>query len=158
MKIIFLDVDGVLVTWNSLHVWGLSGPTKSRSGGMLDPGPVKILNEIIEKTGANIVISSSWRIGRTLDRLKSDLTEGGVNCSTMVDFTPRRNDAKRGLEIQEWLNHYYFLNKIHPEKMVILDDEISDMDPFKHLVVQSSMETGLTEVHLVRVLEMLNLA
>jgi hypothetical protein len=39
--------------------------------------------------------------------------------------------------------------------MVILDDEISDMGPFKHLVVQSSMKTGLTEQHLVRVLEML---
>lgn len=156
MKIIFLDIDGVLVTWDSLHEWGLSRPTKSRSGGMLDPGPVKILNEIIEKTGASIVISSSWRIGRTLDKLKEDLAEGGVNCSTMIDFTPRRNDAKRGLEIQEWLNHHYFITKTQPEKMVILDDEISDMGPFKHLVVQSNMETGLTEVHLARVLEMLN--
>jgi hypothetical protein len=156
MKIIFLDIDGVLVTWESLRIWGLSGPTKSRSGGMLDPKSVKVLNEIIEDTGANIVISSSWRIGRTLEALKSDLTEGGVNCSTMIDFTPRRNDAKRGLEIQEWLNHYSFINKTYPEKIVILDDEISDMDPFKHRVVQSNMVTGLTKQHQVRVLEILN--
>ena len=55
MKIIFLDVDGVLNCKSS----------KSRCGGFLgiDDSKVKLLKEIIDITGAKIVLSSSWRYG-----------------------------------------------------------------------------------------------
>ena len=53
MKIIFLDIDGVL---NTISNWG-SRPIEKR----FSPGCVAALNKITEHTGAKIVISSSWK-------------------------------------------------------------------------------------------------
>lgn len=47
MKIIFLDIDGVLNYENS----------KSK----VEEEKVKLLKEIVDKTGAEIVLSSDWR-------------------------------------------------------------------------------------------------
>lgn len=151
MKIIFVDIDGVLVTWDSLHRWSKFG----HKGAMMEPECSKILNEILEETGASIVVSSSWRIGRTMEQLEKELSEGGVNTATLIDKTPRRQDSKRGLEIQEWLRNQAFVTLNPIDKFVILDDEISDMDPLKHLVVQTSMEKGLTKEHKEQIIKML---
>lgn len=156
MKIIFLDIDGVLVTWGSLGRWEKSGPSKSRDCAMMDPKCVAILNEVLAETKTQIVVSSSWRIGRTKEQIIETLQEAGVISPPVIDMTPRRHDGKRGLEIQEWLNHQAYASIRTIEKFVILDDEISDMDPYKDLVVQTSMKKGLTGVHKSMILKMLN--
>ena len=50
MKIIFLDIDGVLNNYNTLG-----------EGANWEPDLVKILNRIIKETKAKIVLSSTWR-------------------------------------------------------------------------------------------------
>ena len=51
MKVIFLDVDGVLIHNESLDGINLH----------IDEENVKTLKEIVDKTDAKIVLSSSWR-------------------------------------------------------------------------------------------------
>ena len=66
MKIIFLDMDGVL---NSDHYWNKQdrGITYSKGDWIgwwiqsFDPDAVKVLNKIIESTSAKIVFSSNRR-------------------------------------------------------------------------------------------------
>lgn len=53
MKIIFLDVDGVLIK--------LSSFIKTKHTTTFDSEQVKILQDVLEYTGARIVVSSSWR-------------------------------------------------------------------------------------------------
>jgi len=54
MKILFLDIDGVL---NSRH-YDLE---RTATDGNIDESRLPLLKKIIEQTGAKIVLSSSWR-------------------------------------------------------------------------------------------------
>ena len=64
MKVIFLDVDGVLNSEDDLLIYR----AKNNITGCIlyeevEDRPLKLLKEIIDKTNAKIVVSSSWRIG-----------------------------------------------------------------------------------------------
>ena len=127
MKVIFLDVDGVLNTQFS----------KSRCGGFIgiDDSKVKLLKEIVEATGAKIILSSSWRYGWERDEESCDQLAIYMNKKLanrllhILDKTKKyvKSDDKnikycdRGSEIKEWLSR-------HPnvDKWVVLDDDIFD--------------------------------
>src|SRR3546814_3520495 len=51
--VLFLDIDGVILTGRAL--W------KSGNHTYLPPQAVALLNEVCERTGASVVISSTWR-------------------------------------------------------------------------------------------------
>lgn len=57
MKIIFLDIDGVLNSnfWNSAHERELS------DGTLIERDKVALLGELVKKTNAGIVLHSGWR-------------------------------------------------------------------------------------------------
>ena len=74
MKIIFLDIDGVL---NS-EKWYIEIFDKNLYPNLenyplceFDPLAIEQLNLLTDKTNAKIVISSTWRMGRTIDELKN---------------------------------------------------------------------------------------
>lgn len=58
MKVIFLDIDGVLNSnfWNESHQIEIS------DGTLIDEEKIKLLAELVEKTDAKIVLHSGWRI------------------------------------------------------------------------------------------------
>ena len=58
MKVIFLDIDGVL------NCIGSFNRTKTRFNGFvgMDPTLVARFNSLVEKTGARVVLSSTWRL------------------------------------------------------------------------------------------------
>lgn len=77
MKIIFLDIDGVL---NS-EKWYTERFDKDLQSYPLcefDPLCVEQLNILIQKTNAKLVISSTWRLGRTIDELKNLFEKVGI--------------------------------------------------------------------------------
>jgi hypothetical protein len=120
MKVIFLDVDGVL---NSAH-WYIRNHKKHkercRTDTAIDPRFVKNLKKIVEKTGAKIVLSATCRgvVKRNQTHyLRRILRENGLE---IYDYTPHIG-MERGVDIQEWLNHHLDVTNI-----VILDDD-SDM-------------------------------
>ena len=60
MKVIFLDIDGVLNTGWWYTQMDRNTP-KDKYGYAFDPNSVANLKKIIDETGADIVISSSWK-------------------------------------------------------------------------------------------------
>ena len=84
MKIIFLDIDGVLATdkefmRNKEKFWK-KHPAMAE---LKVPYPwneeaVKVFNEILDETGAEIVLTSDWRLHWNLDELKGIFTWNGV--------------------------------------------------------------------------------
>jgi hypothetical protein len=72
---IFLDIDGVLCGYNEYNrprkkFWDKYDDAKQlKIPYPFNPGCVNILNEILEITDADIVLSSDWRFHFTLDEL-----------------------------------------------------------------------------------------
>ncbi len=178
MKVVFLDFDGVL---NS-HLFMLEERSQGRSGvAGLDPKAVAHVNHICGQTGAVIVVSSSWRYGRTLGQLKDMLREAG--CTAVVrgatplpheiangqlatafaeqGMTLTEEEAKgvliiakgRGHEIDAWLRTWSEIEDI--ESFVVLDDD-SDIAPHEDRHVKTSFHVGLTSEHVPFALEILS--
>lgn len=147
MKVIFLDVDGVLNSEKFFidnHIRGLLDE--------IDDFCVQLLKEIIDRTGAEIVLSSSWRVGahsknpfNPFPKLENALKKHGLK---ILDMTPVLNGT-RGKEIKAWLS------KHSVDKFVILDDE-SDMDDLLPHLVKTTFENGLTRVEVEKCVKMLN--
>jgi len=94
MKIIFLDHDGVICLSNNWggrkNKWAKYRSTNPDSSPMLKDAPVqyrfddfdkkavKILNEILEETGAEIVVSSDWKLHATLEELGDYYESQGI--------------------------------------------------------------------------------
>ena len=114
MKVIFLDIDGVLNSdeyFDKIEGLNIEGIEKQ-----IDVEKIKLLKRAVEETGSNVVLSSSWRYTRNAQYLKQLLLEYGI----LADSTPFMKN-KRGEEIKGWLEEHK-----DTEDFVILDDEIFD--------------------------------
>jgi hypothetical protein len=147
MKIIFLDIDGVLNSMDSM---------KRKKGIFFDDNPDEVhighLNHIIEETGAKVVISSTWRKGTGAIYLWRLLDQCGFK-GKVLGTTPDTGDI-RGNEIRCWMDRYnnrrdWKLNRDQEdfdpiESFVILDDD-SDMGDLLQYLVRCDGEKGLLE-------------
>jgi len=103
---------------------------------MIDESRVELLNELIEKTKAKVVISSNWRKTRTVKELQKLLECKGfkgeiIGLTPCLQFVGLENydySVPRGNEIKAWLetNKGILNNKISKVSYVIFDDD-SDM-------------------------------
>jgi hypothetical protein len=92
MKVIFLDNDGVICLHNN---WGSRFKKQKDWGGRklsmsnreipleyrfdsFNKKAVKVLNEILEETGAEIVVSSDWKLHGTLEELGEYYEQQGI--------------------------------------------------------------------------------
>lgn len=179
MKIVFLDFDGVLNYRKFLHKKKQDGelpcteaelkfcesvPPEHDAGyylfwlRALDPARVAIVEDLVQKSGAKVVVSSSWRAAWNAEELTNFLRAVGFT-SEVIDVTPRHLHLKekysgkqimRGWEIQEWLD-------AHPEveSFVILDDD-SDMDHLSSRHIKTNYDVGITRSKAKRALKLLN--
>jgi hypothetical protein len=143
MNIIFLDIDGVLYTTKYYNYLSLKHKKfRDKYGFLFDPECVSNFNEIIEKTGAKVVISSTWRISG-LDIMRDLFKDRGIK-GDIIDLTPIATIDDlffcRGEEIEQWL----IVNGM-PDKFVVLDDcSIGDgYDNWKGYI-KTEMSTGIT--------------
>lgn len=140
MKVVFLDIDGVL---NS-NEWFKRHPTPGKWA--LDRTCVQRINIICEKAKADVVISSSWRLHMKPQYLIEILVSHGLTAS-VIGLTPRLfyglKEADRGDEIGTWLDKFGQEGNI--EKFVILDD-YDDMNIYSPYLVQTSPEVGITDI------------
>lgn len=140
MKIIFLDIDGVL---NS-EEW-----FKKRKNYDIDPEKVELLKEIVDRTGAQIVLSSTWRtLGENLENGKQHPQYTYlIECLKkfklqILDHTPYLSNA-RPKEIKEWIDEHGGKENI---AFVSLDDDFPSFWYKKYglenCLVKTSFYTG----------------
>lgn len=151
MKVIFLDVDGVLNS-RTYTAWQIE--TQGHADvDQIDPKEVVLLKHIVDETGAEIVVTSSWRIGRgspwcPFHTLQKELLKQGL---VIHDCTPILRSC-RGDEIKAWIDSQEFV-----ESFVILDDD-SDMGEFTETenFIHTSFDIGLTPEHVSQAIKVLN--
>jgi hypothetical protein len=158
MNVIFLDIDGVLNSEESIiqyyEKFQSEGNPRYDCDQIFPQKYMLNLKEIVDKANANIVVSSTWRIfypdGDMWLKLIENLKEYGLD--TKVIGVTRRLSGERGDEIREYLSR-------HPEitNFVILDDD-SDMCEFTEIhLAKSSWKTGLTNEVKEKALKILNI-
>lgn len=108
MNVLFLDVDGVLNSYQSSK--------------QLDDSMIYHLGRIVSKINLKIVLSSTWRLySDSLVELEVRLAKDGISIfDTTVHLVPAKMSipsVERHFEIQEWLDRH----KV--EKFAILDDD-----------------------------------
>jgi hypothetical protein len=162
MKVIFLDIDGVLNTGiYATHFFeickhfdltrkaakDIRHGLRDQFGSHFDPRPVNLLKYIIEKTDAKIVVSSTWR-SSGLETMKL-MWEMRDLPGEVIDITSYLN-TDRGEEIEAWLKE----NNV--DSYVIIDDD-KDMLPEQLLnFVQVDGEYGITLKDAEKIIEILN--
>lgn len=149
-KVILLDFDGVL---NS-HAWFKRRPTidngeRVMRAHSLDPAAVGLLNQLIDRTDAKVVISSTWRMFG-LHQCKAFLSMRGF-CGKVIGATPELG-GPRGKEIQWWFDQLEDWQR--PESFVILDDD-SDMEHLLPRLIKTTFDVGITQEHVDAAVEML---
>ena len=150
MKVIFLDIDGVLNSIQQCIGWGQDAYNYVG----LNKTGIRLLKKLVELTNSKIVISSTWRYDG------KEMIEGALAAhgwehirlyKIIIDVTPDLA-MWRGKEIQDWLGR-------HPKvtDYVILDDD-SDMLPeqMDHFVNTDGM-IGFTIYDMVKAAEILGI-
>lgn len=139
--IIFLDFDGVVETiyWekNKDGVWDFNVHKIGRRE-LNNKQAIGWLNELYKKVPYDVVVSSTWRIGMSLDELQGLLIRSGFNREIKVIGTTPILYQQRGLEIQEWIDTAEFKGKF-----IIIDDD-SDMCHLLPLLVRCDCQLGFT--------------
>ena len=104
MKIIFLDFDGVMDTSYYDHILSKEGkPGNDEYGAVFDPYCIHNLKRIIDETGADIVVSSSWKYMMSYQDFLNMWKDRGLP-GFITDVTPNPVDRrKRGDEIDAWI-------------------------------------------------------
>lgn len=156
MKVLFMDVDGVLNSYAA----------KRKSGSMLGMcwEHVTEMDRVVSTTGCSIVVSSTWRfggveVGSNFQRALSLHGKAGQRIhqaviDTTIDGNMRWFDRRvlRGDEIQEWLDR-------HPvEGYAVVDDDVDAEKTWEgktHPFVRTSMAEGLTPALADQLIEIL---
>lgn len=165
-KIIFLDIDGVLATPDCLKDGNWA----------LNPKKQELLSEILNKTGAKIVLSSSWRL-HTIEETKAYMKEQGflfvddiigitIRAYHYIDKSSKIHlSIPRGVEIQQWIDtHIHSDNGKNWERKklgvdyqyVILDDDSDMLFNQRNNFIQTDSHLGLTLGKMHAAIQILN--
>lgn len=114
---------------------------------------LKYLSKLVKKTGAEVVISSTWRMGypnhKSWYNLEAQLKEYGIE---IQGITPVMWE-KRGIEIQKYLDNLTD-DGYNIDAMVIIDDD-NDMEHLSKFLVQTKFKNGFTYFDYRKALKML---
>ena len=165
-KIIFLDIDGVLATNKEF----MTNRTKFRKKYpemdelkvpyAWNKDAVKVFNEILDVTGAEIVLSSDWKLHWELDDLKKIFEWNGVKkhpiAVTNNEYTSISNlTMNRAAEIEDYvrdndIKNYVVIDDLNVGKYMGLTGD--DDKFFMTISAEGIKKTGLKE----RIIKKLN--
>lgn len=136
MKVIFLDIDGVLNT---------------NSDREISNDKLKLLSELVSKTGADVVLSSSWRNwwnhpktnvpGSFITKWKNQFLDN--NLSITLTTEP---ECPKNLSIEKFIIQHDI------KRFVVLDDQ----NVFDKNLVQTNGDIGLTQFDCQKASQLLN--
>jgi len=150
-KLIFLDVDGVLNHHSFFSTY--HGDEHDPNGRYpVDPAHVQRINDLRAACGAEIVLSSSWRYDSiAIQRLKKLFPI--MSITPNIPYSENKNKC-RGDEIALWLEQKDLLVV---DSFVIIDDDADMLKWQMPFFVHTSMQTGLTDEHCKKALQILTL-
>ena len=154
MKIIFLDIDGVLNSSDYRKQLGIKYFSE-----IIDQSKMPLLKNIVDATDAKIVLSTSWRkfwnegepqldpVGHYIDEV---FAEYGLS---VFDKTPVMEESGRNAEIKAWLDGKWYV-----DNYVILDDKDFGWSPElrAHFIRTDLNGDGLEETQVQEVIDVLN--
>ena len=188
-KVIFLDIDGVMNDEETILKMIHENPKVNDDNCLRSDYPSEKhllqLKRIVDETGADIVLSSSWRIGGwegilvkiVLDCFEwhgltlKDLTPHGVGFELLrkIGFDPdncydgkyRESNPNCAYQKATWDRGAEIACWLyeHPEytEFVILDDDSVDILPYyPKQLVHTTYKKGLTDENVVKAIEILN--
>jgi predicted TIM-barrel fold metal-dependent hydrolase len=136
-RVVFVDIDGVLAP---IRRWDRYGD--------LDPACIQVLNEIVARAGADVVVSSTWRHGKTVAELQ-EILEGQGFAGSVADKTPTgAPGADRGDEIAAWLAE-------HAVGSYVIIDDHGNMGALRSQLVLTHPARGLQPADAARAIAML---
>ena len=146
---VFLDMDGVVNTVIlHKHKHPFRKYIRLKDGNYVDlclPGQKRVsnkqavlwLNKICNEGDADIVITSSWRIGHSLDDIKKALYRSGLDRKIKI-IGATKVLGRRDAEILQWISSHYC------DRYVVLDDDDFDLADVKQNLVRADTNVGLT--------------
>lgn len=141
-RFIYLDIDGVLCLGSEIHPklteWGYVYRFNAKA--------VKVFNEILKTTGADIIISSDWKYHYTLDNLQEifkwqKVIKGPFDVTPTIPYSSTQLlEENRAKEILEHVN-------IHkPWFWVAIDDlNLKTWIPDRHFVLTPRFMEGIKQ-------------
>ena len=141
MKVLFLDIDGVMNT--TPHVNKLGAFSRSAVVNL-----EMLLNKVPD---LQIVVSSHWRqLG--IDVMKDAFKAEGIDPRRIIDVTgtEKADGREREYQIAKWLAD-------HPEaRLFVIFDDIDQFVALKDRFVKTNPFVGLTQTNITKALEILN--
>lgn len=158
MKVIFLDVDGVLNSEEFLE---------SNHKEAINRASVSILKDIIDKTGAVVVLSSGWKLWFDENMMPRDgyaqqlsdvlheydiaLFDKTPDFSTEEIRAAKTFSKVKAQEITAWLHAHKIVRKY-----VVLDDLYLGVPEINAHLVKTDARIGITEQDATCVIDMMN--
>ncbi|APR84219.1 Hypothetical protein A7982_09568 [Minicystis rosea] len=143
-KLIFLDIDGVLnsVQYLAEHTGGegvviVDGEFDATAH--IDPARVTRLNTLVERSGARVILSSSWRRSFGLEKTQRSLRAKGF-AHELEGETVRLVGHPRHMEIR----HYLAMFAAMPSFVVLDDAPEAGVGLGDHFILVSD---GLEDAH-----------
>lgn len=163
MKVVFLDVDGVL---NSLYSHSIDNSERWTED-EVSMYHIEKLKRLIQETNAKIVLSSCWKnyLPMFIDKyelndfqielgqiLLRKLKEVGLEIyDVLPDLERKVRRNTKGYEIEAWLKEH-----LDVEVFVVIDDEDIVLPEQKSVFLKTTFKDGLTDEIVDKAIEILN--
>lgn len=148
MKLMFLDFDGVFYTLGgSIYHRSLVGDKKTAKWEP-DPVALSLLSHLLDEfPDMKVVVSSTWRLGNTIETLQEIL--GDKIGPKVIAVTPALPNRYRGEEIKLFLDNWNeFYRGGAVEDFIIIDDD-RDMNPYMGHLIWTDSLNGFTTQNLL---------
>lgn len=160
--IIFLDIDGVLCTFGEYYRNRKKFWEKYEFADTLklpyefNKGCVKVFNEILEKTDADIVVTSDWRTHYSVETLGNIFKFNSV-IKSPIDVTDVEPTSMSYLERNRGHEIDIYIKKHMVEKYVIIDDlnlsKFVDSSKFVRTIEREGLKQSGIKEKILKILE-----